>query len=82
MEKLPAQLPWREFVRVVEKLGYEQLPSGKGSARSFHNAKADPPLVTFHEPHGKDPIRRGTLREYLRKLKLDRDTFFRLLDSE
>jgi predicted RNA binding protein YcfA (HicA-like mRNA interferase family) len=81
MTKLPAQLAWRDFLKVVEKLGYKPLPNGRGSARSFHNPNADPPIVTFHEPHGKDPIRDGTLREYLRKLKISRDDFLALLAS-
>jgi len=79
MSKLPAQLPWRDFVKVLDKLGYAPLPNGRGSARSFHNPNGNPPIVTFHEPHGKDPIREGTLRENLRKLRIDRDTFLRTL---
>jgi predicted RNA binding protein YcfA (HicA-like mRNA interferase family) len=81
MSKLPAQLPWRDFVKIVEKLGYKPLPSGRGSARSFHNPNAIPPIVTFHEPHGSEQLKAGTLREYLRKLRVDRDTFFDLLNS-
>jgi predicted RNA binding protein YcfA (HicA-like mRNA interferase family) len=81
MSKLPAQLPWRDFVKIVEKLGYSQLPNGRGSARSFHNPHANPPTVTFHEPHEKEQLKEGTLREYLRKLHIDRDTFFHLLNS-
>jgi len=78
---LPRQLSWREFVCVLTKLGYKQMKNKRGSARSFHSTMREPNLVTFHEPHGKDWIREGTLREYLRKLKLDRDEFLKLLQG-
>lgn len=79
--RLPPQLTWREFVRVLEALGYQAMKSKRGSARSFHSRTRSPSVVTFHEPHGKDPMREGTLREYLRKLQLGRDEFLELLEG-
>jgi predicted RNA binding protein YcfA (HicA-like mRNA interferase family) len=81
MSKLPKQLTWREFVCVLEKLGYTPMKSGHGSARSFHCEFRAPSPVTFHEPHGKDRLREGTLREYIRKLGLSREDFLHLLDG-
>src|SRR5271157_4460263 len=60
--KLPPQLTWREFVRVLEALGYQAMKSKRGSARSFHSKTRSPAVVTFHEPHGKDPIRENPPR--------------------
>ncbi len=80
-EALPAQLRWREFTAVLRKLGYELYKSKKGSARTFHNPNREPPFdfVTFHEPHGSDTLRKGTLREYVRKLGLSHKEFLELL---
>jgi len=79
--KLPAQLTWREFLCVLSQLGYRQLKNKRGSARSFHNPQRQPPVVTFHEPHGSDPIRTGTLREYINKLLLTKERFLELLNN-
>jgi hypothetical protein len=81
MSKLPADLPWRDFVRVLTKLNYTLYKSGSGSARTFRNDHRDPDLPTFHEPHGKNGIPTGTLAMYLRILKLERDDFLQLLNS-
>ncbi len=75
MSKLPTQLKWAKFKCVLKAYGYDQLPGGKGSARNFYKQQGDPDLVTFHEPHGNDTLRKGTLSEYLRKLKTDKDAF-------
>jgi len=80
MAELPAQLTCREFLSVRVALGYEQMPSGRGSARSFRKKGSDPAeIVTFHQPHGKDTIRSGTLRAYIRNLGLAKEEFVRLL---
>jgi len=79
MNKLPTQLRWRDFVQVVQSLGYMEMKSKRGSARSFHNPSRNPQIVTFHQPHGGDTIRQGTLTEYIKKLGLDRDEFMRIL---
>jgi predicted RNA binding protein YcfA (HicA-like mRNA interferase family) len=76
---LPHQLEWRRFVCVLRSLGYELAHSKRGAARTFHNPNAHPPLVTFHEPHGGDTLRQGTLREYLRKLNLSPADFLERL---
>jgi len=56
------------------------MKAKRGSARTFACDAREPSVVTFHEPHGKDTLREGTLREYLRKLKLNRDEFLELLE--
>ena len=68
-------------MRVLELLGYEQMKNKRGSARSFQAKNRNPSPVTFHEPHGKDPIREGTLRAYINKLKLSKEEFLELLDK-
>ncbi len=81
MPKLPTQLTWRRFICILKALGYIQMDSTRGSARDFHNPNRIPDLVTFHEPHGNETLKQGTLSEYLRKLHLDRDDFFKLLNN-
>jgi predicted RNA binding protein YcfA (HicA-like mRNA interferase family) len=79
--KLPNQLPWRDFVRVLKQLGYDLFESKPGSARVFFCPTRSPDLVVFHEPHGKEPLREGTLPEYLRKLQISREQFLQILKS-
>jgi predicted RNA binding protein YcfA (HicA-like mRNA interferase family) len=79
--KLPAQLAWRDFVCILKHLGYSLYENKHGSARSFYNPNREPKLTTFHEPHGKDPIRTGTLREYIRKLDLTKEQFLEALKN-
>lgn len=69
-------------MNVLKKLGYLPLPNKKGAARHFKNDDRDPPIVTFHEPHGSREIRHGTLRENVRKLKLTKDEFLDLLEGK
>ena len=79
--KLPAQLAWRDFVCVLKLLGYKLYESKPGSARVFYNPDTVVRLITFHESHGKNSIREGTLREYIRKLQITREQFLELLDK-
>jgi predicted RNA binding protein YcfA (HicA-like mRNA interferase family) len=79
LSKLPTQLKWNLFVKALEELDYQQLKSKGGSARHFQRGDEDP--VTFHEPHGSSTIPQGTLTEYLRKLKIDRDKFEAALEG-
>ena len=79
MDRLPPQLKWGPFVAALEKLGYRLFKSHPGSARTFVSDKREPTEITFHQPHDSNPIRLGTLSEYLRKLKVDRDAFADLL---
>lgn len=81
MDKLPRQLKWAPFVNVLEKLGYRLATKHPGTARTFVSDTRVPDVVTFHEPHGKDHLRHGTLSEYLRKLEIDRNEFADLLDG-
>jgi predicted RNA binding protein YcfA (HicA-like mRNA interferase family) len=80
---LPSDLRWGDFVRVLSKLGYSLYENKRGSARTFHNPFAAPErqFVTFHEPHGSNRIRKGTLREYVSKLGLEHDNFLAFLDQ-
>jgi len=79
VSKLPTQLKWNLFVAALKTLGYEQLRSKGGSARHFQRGTEDP--LTFHEPHGGDTLRQGTLTEYLRKLQIDREQFVSALEG-
>lgn len=79
-DKLPRQLKWSVFVCVIKHLGYAQMPSGSGSARSFPHALRKPTVVTFHEPH-REPLRHGSVREYLRKLEIIKEEFLVLLKN-
>lgn len=82
MSGLPRQLPWRQFVPVLTRLGYVQLPNKSGASRTFKNTAGRRPLfVTFHEPHKGHPIARGTLREYVSKLELTPDEFMGILNE-
>ena len=73
MNKLATQLRWSQFVNVLKHLHYKQLDSKGGAARHFE--RPDGQICTFHEPHGGGTLPQGTLREYLRKLKLSREDF-------
>jgi len=77
---LPRQLDWRGFERALSRLGYELYKSHAGSARSFRKPGGNPELATFHQPHGGDTLRVGTLRTYIRKLGLSNERFLELLD--
>lgn len=79
LSKLPTQLKWNLFVGALKALGYKQLKSKGGSARHFQRGNEDP--VTFHEPHGGDTLKQGTLTEYIRKLRIDRGIFEAALDG-
>ena len=79
MSELPADLPWREFEKVLRKLEYQLFKPGPGSARTYRCEHRSPEFVTFHEPHGKRGIPKGTLRMYIRKLELEREEFLELL---
>jgi predicted RNA binding protein YcfA (HicA-like mRNA interferase family) len=80
MPGLPAQIPWRRFVCVLRKLGYSAKKGKAGSARSFTNPNRVPNVVSLHEPHPGQSMRRGMLQEYLRKLLLE-DEFLQLLED-
>lgn len=82
MTQLPAHLTWAQLLCITDKLGYQPSKHKKrGSSRDFINVDRDPPVVTFHEPHGNDTIRRGTMGLYIRKLKLEKPEFLRLLEG-
>jgi hypothetical protein len=82
MVQLPANLTWEQLLCVAKKLGYGPSKHKKrGAARDFVNIDRDPPVVTFHEPHGNRPIPRGTMGLYISKLKLSKEDFARLLEG-
>lgn len=78
--KLPRQLAWRDFLRVLRTLGYELHRTGSGASRTFIHATRSPKFVTFHEPHDPATLATGTLRSYIRKLELSLEEFLDLLD--
>ena len=80
MTKLPTQLKWSRFVCALKGLGYRELSSGSGSARTFYSETKDH-VVTFHQPHGNDTLRQGTLASYIRKLEIDRSLFLEKLSD-
>ena len=73
LSKLPTQLKWSIFKRALTNLGYTELRARGGSARHFRKGDGNP--ITFHEPHGNDTLRQGTLTEYLKKLGITRSEF-------
>jgi hypothetical protein len=82
MVQLPAHLTWEQLLCVASKLGYVASKHKKrGSARDFVNTDRDPPVVTFHEPHGNQTIPRGTMGLYISKLKLSKEEFAVLLEG-
>jgi hypothetical protein len=66
---------------VLDKLDYHQSKNSAGVGRTFTSKTREPEVVSFHEPHGSDTIRQGTLSEYLRKLQISREAFFSLLEG-
>jgi predicted RNA binding protein YcfA (HicA-like mRNA interferase family) len=78
---LPRQLRWSDFVRALGRLGYTLYRSGGGSARTFRKPGGNPELITFHETHGSDTLRLGTLRAYVRKLNISVREFLDALEK-
>lgn len=76
---IPVDLPWRDFEKVLGRLGYEIFKSSRGAARTYRNPNRDPEFITFHESHGSRGIPKGTLRMYIRNLKLSVEEFSKLL---
>jgi predicted RNA binding protein YcfA (HicA-like mRNA interferase family) len=81
MAHLPMQVPWRDFLRILRKLGYAEQKGKAGSKRSFVNSARNPHSVSLREPHTGDNLNKRTLRIYLQKLQLDEDEFMRLLEK-
>jgi hypothetical protein len=81
MSELPAQIPWRRFVRVLRKLGYRAQKRKAGSGILFASASRSPQLVSLREPHPGQNMRQRLLHEYLRKLLLTPDEFMQLLED-
>jgi predicted RNA binding protein YcfA (HicA-like mRNA interferase family) len=82
MAHLPMQVPWRDFLRILRKLGYAEQKGKAGSKRYFINPARNPTSVSLSEPHPGDNLRQRTLRSYLHKLQLAEDEFMRLLERE
>lgn len=81
MAELPMQLPWRRFVSVLRKLGYQPQKAGRGSARSFYHPARVPNTVSFREPHPAHNLGRAMVGKYVGKLLLSSDEFMTLLDD-
>lgn len=82
MDKLPTDLKWAQFVKVLAKLGYRLSKSRAGSGRTFVSKTRTPSEFSCHEPHNNNPYPVGTLSEYLRKLNISRDFFLDLFEDE
>ena len=72
MSGLPAQIPWRRFVRVLRELGYRAQKRKAGSGILFASPRRNPRLVSLREPYPGQNMRQRMLHEYLRKLLLTR----------
>jgi predicted RNA binding protein YcfA (HicA-like mRNA interferase family) len=81
MSRLPTQVPWRDFLRVLRQLGYAEQKGKAGSARYFFNPARNPNSVSLREPHPGTNLNKARLRAYLRKLNLTEDEFLHLLDN-
>jgi len=81
VRKLPTQLRWSEFVEILNLLNLKKLPNKRGSARHFQRL-SDGEVFTFHEPHGNDTIKQGTLGAYLGWLGTSLDKVEDLLGSQ
>ena len=73
MRKVPTQLKWSEFVHILKALKLKQLPNKRGSARHFQRL-SDGEVFTFHEPHGNNTLRQGTLSAYFLHLGVTLET--------
>jgi len=79
MSEVPKQLPWKRFVHVLHRLGYQQLKARRGSTRLFSNPTRNPNLISLRQPHPGDTIHPGALYEFLHRLQLSPDEFTELL---
>jgi len=68
--KIPNDLKYREFKRILNYLGYEEK-QGDGSRVRF--IKADKKTIILHMPHGKDPVKRYVIEQTIERLKLNGD---------
>jgi hypothetical protein len=61
--------PWRQFVRLLNALGYEQIATGKtgGSRRRYHNPKTGL-MIYLDEPHDGE-MKPGMVRRLRNELK-------------
>jgi len=58
MSHLAMQVPWRDFLRVVRKLGYAAQKKAKtGSKRYFFDPARSPNSVSLREPHAGDTVK-------------------------
>jgi predicted RNA binding protein YcfA (HicA-like mRNA interferase family) len=62
-----ADVTWDELTNVMCGFGYEVV-NGRGSRRKFYNRETDI-FISCHEPHGKDPVDKGCLKEIVEHLK-------------
>jgi len=81
-KELPNQLRWKDFTKVLKRMGYELLYNKRGAARVFRNQNREPELVTFHEPHHPKTLRKGTLSSYISKLDITNEEFNSILNGD
>jgi hypothetical protein len=60
---------WRDFVRLLGQLGYEQKKAGKtsGSRRKYYNARTGH-LIMLDEPHDGE-MRRGMVKRLQQEMQ-------------
>ena len=65
----PSDFTWSELVRLLSRLGYTQIKTGKagGSRRRFVHPQA--PIITLHEPHPHGILKAYQVRQVLELLE-------------
>jgi len=61
LDLLPRDFTWDELVTLLRMYGFRVL-NGKGSRRKFHNDVLGK-VVSFHEPHPDNIVKRYVLEE-------------------
>ena len=66
---VPKDFTWEELIKVVSLFGFGQLKGGKtgGSRRRFADEKKN--IITLHEPHPANIVKRYAIRQIIDELK-------------
>lgn len=67
---IPTDLTWDELIKILNYLGYKELPTGKtgGSRRKFVNGEND--IINLHKPHPKNIVKKYVIEQIIEKLGL------------
>ncbi len=66
-------MKYRDVAKRLQELGCQELASGKGSHRKWHNPKNG--KVTVVPDWGRKDLALGTVRAVIRELGISRDDF-------